>query len=522
MATGTANGNLHRNRLCIPHLLSFDFCRSISVFRKMNKGSCGMDSQPLYRQLAGHYLAAIEAGTLVPGDRMPSVRAMMKQHGVSLSTAVQTCRQLESDGWVEARPRSGYFIRRQAPVTILPIEEPRVVQPDPAQYVGVHARVSEFIAQGRVHPPKVNLSGARAVPELYPAEALKNIATRALRRDPELLVRASPPGGNPAFRNVLAKRAMERGMVLKADEIIVTHGCIEALNLALRAVTQPGDTVAVESPTFYGLLQILESLGLRALEIPTSANTGISLDALEMAVHAYDDIKAVVVVPHLQNPLGSIMPDANKQRLAELCEQRGIVLIEDDTYSELVDADTPPDALKAWDRSGNVIHCASLHKVLAPGMRLGWMTAGRWQSRVAMLKYAQSRDNEVWSQVAAAEFMASTAYDRHLRRLREALRVQRERMATAIATHFPLGTRLTVPKGGITLWLELPCGVSSTAVFDAALMDGILLAPGSMFSNSGRFEHYVRISCGMRYTDALDDAMRRLGQIVNALARRAA
>jgi DNA-binding transcriptional MocR family regulator len=482
-----------------------------------------MDMQPLYRQLAGHYLAAIQAGTLAQGDRMPSVRTMMKLHGVSLTTAVQTCRQLESEGWLEARPRSGYFVRRRANISILPIEEPDVLcAPDPAQYVGVHARVSEFIAKGRLLPPKVNLSGARAVPEHYPGEELKNIATRALRRDPDLLVRVSTPDGNAGFRSILAKRAMARGLVLKMEDIIVTHGCIEALNLALRAVTQPGDTVAVESPTFFGLLQILESLGLRALEIPTSATTGISLDALELAIRAYDDIKAVVVVPHLQNPLGSIMPDANKQRLVQLCERQGIALIEDDTYSELVDGDIPPNALKAWDRSGNVIYCASLHKVLAPGMRLGWTVAGRWHARVAMLKYAQTRDNEEWSQVAAAEYMASAAYDRHLRRLRAALRSQRERMAGAIATHFPLGTRLSMPAGGITLWVELPCGVSSQGVFDLAIRDGILLAPGSMFSNSGRFDRFIRLSCGMRYSEEIDEAVRRLGQIVGALARAAA
>ncbi|HYD95131.1 MAG TPA: PLP-dependent aminotransferase family protein [Noviherbaspirillum sp.] len=482
-----------------------------------------MHSQPLYRQLAEHYLGAIKAGTLEQGARMPSVRAIMRQHGVSLSTALQACRQLEGEGWIEARPRSGYFVRRPARPAVPPLEEPDIAAPpDPAQYVGIHAQVSDFIAQGRMHPPRINLSGARGAPELYPSEALKNAGIRALRKQPEMLVRAAPPDGNLQFRTVLAKRAMNSGQVLKAEDLIVTHGCIEALNLALRAVTQPGDAVAVESPTFYGLLQILESLGLRALEIPTSASTGLSLDALELALRTYDGIKAVVVVPHLQNPLGCIMPDANKQRLVQLCEQRGIALIEDDTYSELVDGEVRPDAIKAWDRNGSVIHCASLHKILAPGMRLGWMAAGRWQARVAMLKYAQTRDNEEWPQVAAAEFMASSAYDRHLVRLRAALRGQRERMADAVAAYFPLGTRLSMPRGGVSLWIELPNRLSSRAVFDAALREGILVAPGAMFSNSGRFDHYMRISCGRRYCEEMDDAMRRLGHIVGRLSQKAA
>ncbi|RJG04820.1 PLP-dependent aminotransferase family protein [Noviherbaspirillum cavernae] len=482
-----------------------------------------MDSQTLYRQLADHYLAAIKAGTLAQGERMPSVRSLMRKHAVSLSTALQSLRQLESEGWVEARPRSGYFVRRPWSKTILPLEEPSVSRPpDPAQYVGIHARVSEFIAQGRRHPVKVNLSGARAAPELYPAEELKNAAIRALRREPGMLVRGTSPGGNAHFRTVLARRAMESGMVLSPDDITVTHGCSEGLNLALRAVAQAGDVIAVESPAYFGLLQILESLGLRALEIPTSATTGLSLDALELAMRTYDNIKAVVVVPHLQNPLGSIMPDEHKRRLVQLCERRAVPLIEDDCYSDLVDVAAPLNAVKSWDRSGNVIHCASLSKTLAPGMRLGWMVAGRWQARVTMLKYAQSHDNEEWSQLAAADYIASPAFERHLRRLRTALRQQRERVAEAIATAFPSGTRLNMPDGGLTLWLELPNKLSSDKVFEAAMQEGILVAPGAMFSNSSRFDHFLRISCGFPHTRDIEEAMRRLGGIVAMLSRKAA
>lgn len=479
-----------------------------------------MDSQPLYRQLADHYLGAIKAGALAHGERMPSVRSMMRLHDVSLSTALQTCRQLETEGWIEARPRSGYFVRKPKRAAIMPIEEPNLaLPPDPAQYVGIHARVSEFIAQGRSYPIKVNLSFARAAPELYPSEQLRNAAIRAMRRHPDMLVRATPAGGNAVFRTELAKRAMNSGMVLSPDEIIVTHGCIEALNLALRAVAQPGDTIAVESPVFFGLLQILESLGLRALEIPSSASSGLSLDALELALQTYDNIKAVVVVPHLQNPLGSIMPGANKKRLLQLCVEHGIPLIEDDTYSDLVEGDVPLHAMKAWDGTGNVIYCASLHKTLAPGMRLGWMVAGRWQARVAMLKYAQTRDNAEWSQIAVGDYLASGAFDRHLRRLRSALRTQRERMAEAIASRFPSGTRLNMPDGGVTLWVELPEKLPSKTLFDAAIREGTLFAPGSMFSNSSRFDHFMRVSCGYPYSDGMDAAVRRLGQIVDILLR---
>lgn len=475
---------------------------------------------PLYRRLATHYRSAIEAGTLRPGERMPSLRNLMRLHDVSLSTALQLCRTLESDGWAEARARSGYFVRQPHRLRMASMEEPSPGQrPDPAQYVGIHGRVSAFVSQRRAADIKLNFSIARAAPALYPAEALRAGMTRALRLQPELLAGVPPLQGDPHFREVLAKRSLAGGMTLAPEDLLITNGCIEALNLALRAVARPGDTIAVESPTFYGLLQVLESQGLRALEIPTSPQTGLSIEALELALQTYDDIKAVVVIPHLQNPLGSVMPDAHKERLVHLCEQQQVALIEDDTYTELLDAETTPRAIKSWDRSGNVIHCASLHKILAPGLRLGWIAAGRWQARVEMLKYAQTRNTEVLSQLGAGSFMGTGAYDRHLRRLRAALLDQREQTAEGIARYFPQGTRLNLPNGGLQLWVELPDKLSSSAVFDAALVHGILVAPGLLFSNSSRFDHCLRINCGWPYGDEVDQGLKKLGEIIGSLGR---
>ena len=472
---------------------------------------------PLYRQLAGHYADAITAGTLRPGDRMPSLRGITQLHKVSLSTALQVCRSLEDQGYVQARERSGYYVRRTRDVRPGLMEDRPSPQPlDPAQYVGIHAQVSSFVARGRQHKVNANLSVARAAPQHYPVEALRKAMARAMREKPLLLGSAAPQNGNRVFRETVARRALAGGLALTADEVLVTHGCIEALNLALRAITQPGDVVAVESPTFYGLLQVLESLGLQALEIPTSTQTGISLDALEFALGNSPGIKAVVVVPHLQNPTSAVMPDAHKQALVQLCATHGVPLIEDDTYTELLEGDSPSRSIKSWDRAGGVIHCASLHKMLAPGLRLGWMSAGRWHARVEMLKYSQSRNNEELPQIAAASFMASPAYDRHLRRLRSLLAVQRQRVAEALGDYFPAGTRTTLPAGGLHLWVEVP-GVSSAQLFDAALEERILVTPGTLFSNTGRFDSYLRLGCGWPYSQRIDDALKTLGRIAARL-----
>ncbi|MFT3718842.1 PLP-dependent aminotransferase family protein [Pseudorhodoferax sp.] len=476
-----------------------------------------MPPPPRYRQLADHYLQAIRAGSLQTGDRLPSLRKLMQLHGVSLSTALQVCRTLESEGWAEARDRSGYLVRRPHRLRTSPMDEPEPGRaPEPAQFVGIHQKVSDFVTRQRYSEVRLDLSVARGAPALYPGDALRAAMVCALRQRPQMLAQPSSSRGSTPLREAAAQRAVRIGMALAPADVLPTQGCIEALNLALRAVAQPGDTVAVESPTFYGLLQVLESLGMRALEIPTSPRTGLSIEALELAIAAYGDIKAVVVVPHLQNPLGSVMPDTHKARLVALCASHAIALIEDDTYSELLDAPAPPRALKSFDRSGSVIHCASLHKVLAPGLRLGWIHAGRWHARVEMLKYAQSRCNEELGQWAAGSFMATGAYDRHLRQLREKLRVQRERTADAIARHFPRGTRINLPPGGLQLWVELPEQLPAMAVFDAALREHILVAPGPLFSDTRRCDHFLRINCGWPWSDELQAGLRRLGEITAA------
>ncbi|KVG09854.1 2-aminoadipate aminotransferase [Burkholderia vietnamiensis] len=478
-----------------------------------------MTGAPLYERLAEHYRRIIAAGTLSPGDRMPSVRAFMAQHAVSLSTAIQTFRRLEDTGWCEAKPRSGYFVRRRAAAALgtLPETEAPPLSAAPP-FAGLHERVSRVIDRANAAPDALNLGGASASATLYPAEPLQALAIRLLRRKPTLLTDAGPVGGSPEFRQTMARRALSYGVTVAPDDVMSTSGGIDAVNLALRAVAQPGDTIAIESPAFFGLIQMLESLGLRALEIPASPTTGLSIEALDVALTAYPDIRAVVVVPNLQNPLGSVMPDERKAALVALCSRHGVAVIEDEPYRELVEASHAVKPVKAWDRDGTVIYCPSFNKVLAPGMRLGWISAGRWHARVKMLKFAHSRHNAALLQAVAAEFVGSGAFDRHLHRFREQLRVQRDVTIDAIARHFPSGTRMNRPPGGMLLWIALPDGVHSEALFDAALARGIRIAPGSIFSNSDRFDAYIRLACTRVFDAAHEEAIQTLGRLIRDAA----
>ncbi|MCK8657666.1 PLP-dependent aminotransferase family protein [Pseudomonas umsongensis] len=472
-----------------------------------------MNTTPLYRQLANHYLDAIRSGTLKTGERLPSIRLMMEKHAVSLSTAVQVCRELEDYGVLEARPRSGNYIRQpDTPTKPLPIALPPPL--DTGVYVGIHEQVSAVLKASQRATVKVNFASAYCAPPLYPLKVLQDNMIKALRQDPHLFDTTSATSGHSVLRNVLARRMLTAKTHLSAERIVITHGATEAINLALRAVTRPGDTVAVESPTFYGLLQILESLNLRVLEVPASAHAGIHLPALEQLLHGPEPIKALIVMPNLHNPLGSIMPDSHKARLVKLCAEHDTVLIEDDTYGDLVDTEQPLSTLKHWDRTDSVIYCASLNKTLAPGLRLGWISAGKWHDRVEMLKHTQTRGCEKLSQLAVSVFMGTPSYERYLRRLRNTLTQQRQQMSAAIMRHFPEGTQVTNPRGGTLLWVELPAQHSSMALFHDALNVGIQISPGDIFSNTRRFHHFMRIGCGAPYSPRIDEALQTLARLL--------
>ena len=476
----------------------------------------------LYRQLAAHYGSAIEQGTLPAGSRMPSVRELMLRHHVSLSTGLQALRWMEEHGQLEARPRVGYFVRdptlaRLPAARELEIEHP-LDEVDAAPFNGINQRISLFLEKARHTTVLVDLGGAMPAPELFDAAALNRSAVALLKEQPNILLHgASIPGTHPEFQAAMALRALSCGIRIAPEDVMATLGNSEAVNLALAAVASPGDIVAVESPTFFGLLQAVETQGLRTLEIPSSPHTGMSLEALELAVRSQPQMKAVIVVPHLQMPTGCVMPDAHKARLVAFCTEHKLALIEDDIYRDLIDAPYPTKPAKAWDTEGQVIYCSSFNKTFAPGLRQGWMNAGKWHTRVQMLKFSRTRNMQSWSQLLTARGVTGAPYERRLRKLRAALRIQRERSAQAIAKYFPPGVRLSLPPGGLSLWLELPPGASSTLLFEQALARGIRIAPGPMFSNSGRYERFIRLSCGLPFTPAVEEAYRELGSLIRAM-----
>jgi DNA-binding transcriptional MocR family regulator len=468
----------------------------------------------LYQSLASRLSDAIVSGSLRAGDRLPSVRQLSAQHRVSISTAVQAYRHLENARLIEARPKSGYFVLPRG----RKLEEPQPSQPPAAaRFVGVNRFVMEYLECSNL-PGVAPLGCATPGEELYPGDKLVRLASSIARRSPSVASRYTMSMGNDRLRSAIARRAVEFGCTLSASDIVVTNGCTEAINLALRAVAQPGDTIALESPTYFTLLQIIESLGMKALEIPTHPREGISLEALDLATQKQGAVKAVMVIANFSNPLGSLMPDEKKQHLVRLLAARGIPLIEDDIYGDCYFGRSRPFVCKAWDRTGNVILCSSSTKSLAPGLRVGWMAGGRFQREVEMLKFISSIATPELPQLTIAEFIANGGYDHHLRRMRAAFQRQVQHTTEAVAEHFPDGCKLTQPAGGFVLWVELPPQVDAVRLFRLAREQHIAIAPGPMFTNTTRYRNFIRLNCGHLWTRRLELAVAQLGQLARQMA----
>jgi len=447
--------------------------------------------EPLYLTLASELRRAMEEGRLAPGARLPSVREASRQRRLGLNTVLAAYRHLETRGLVEARPQSGYYVKpRLASAQEAAFSKPGRARPTD---LVVLDQISLVIA-AQSHPDYVDLSLAcPRVGDFYPGEKLARILGDLGRRRPDLITGYSLPPGPPLLREQICHHGAALGMQLRSDRIVVTNGCLEALMLALRAVTRPGDTVGIESPTYFCLMPLFTQLGLKALEIPTHPETGLSLDALELLL-SEKRLAAVMATPNVHNPLGSVMPLDAKRRLAGLVNDYQVPLIEDAIYAELQFTSPLSPAVRAFDRDGWVMVCSSFSKTLAPGFRLGWIDGGRFHREVADLKFISSVAQPALLSETVGVFLESGGYEAHLRRLRRVYAAQMDRLRGLVADHLPPGTRATVPAGGYLLWVELPEPCSAVRLFEDALAAGISITPGTLFSPSGRHQRHLRLS----------------------------
>jgi DNA-binding transcriptional MocR family regulator len=467
---------------------------------------------PLYHQLAERVAALIKDGTFSAGAKLPSVRRMSREQRVSVTTVMEAYARLEDQRLVEPRPRSGYYVM---PPEVRQGELPRPIkaakQSVKVNCPDIFAAVMEAVAD-----PKVVPFGA-AVPgeAILPSKRLASLTNAVIRRNGASAFSYSLAPGRRELRVALSRRLLAAGVKAGPDEIVITQGATEALVLALRVITRPGDVVAIEVPTYFGILQLVREQGLRVLEVPVDPQEGIDLDVLESLANKHT-LKACIVQPSYQNPMGSCMSDVSKQRLAEMAARLDFMVIEDDLYRELGYLRTAPRPLAHFDHNGHVVLCGSVTKSLAPGLRVGWILPGPYLQEVVRIKSVYYPANPTVSELVVAEAFSEGGYERHLRRISACFAEQSSIMRAAVLAAFPPETRVNQPEGGFVLWIEMPAGFDSEEFAVAALTKGISLIPGTIFSPACGLKHCLRLSCGAPWDRRAAKAIITLGQMATA------
>jgi DNA-binding transcriptional MocR family regulator len=448
------------------------------------------EKTPLYEDVAGKITYLIEEGTFRPGNRLPSLRGLSAQLRVSINTVMEAYGLLEDRRLIEARPQSGYYVCARAPEIV---GKPLKARPNIIPAKATISDLSQQVILSTQDPELLNLGCALPNPALLPVDKLSRMLASEARRFPVQSVCYQMTPGNERLRGQIARRGLIAGISVRPDEVLITSGCVEAVLLALRAVCRHGDVIAVESPIYYLFLQLTAELGLKVLEIPTTPQEGISIEALRYAI-AHNRVKACLLVSNFSNPLGSQMPVERKRALVELLASHEIPLIEDDIYGDLSFSNDRPVAAKSFDRQGLVIYCSSFTKTLAPGYRVGWAIGGRFQAELERLKMMTSIATASPPQLAVAEFLANGGYDHHLRGIRRVYARQMALMADAVAQYFPPGTKVTRPAGGFILWVEMPEGADAIELYQRALAQGISIAPGPIFSLANSYRNNIRLN----------------------------
>lgn len=467
-----------------------------------------------YQELADRMAELIRQGTYPPEKRIPSIRQMSQQQGVSISTVLQAYYLLEDQGLIEARPQSGYYVRARAAERL---PEPEMSSPgrDPSQ-VSLHELVM-MLMRDSLNPNLVQLGAALPNPEFLPIRKINRIIANLSRQGNAETHQYQLPPGLEALRSQIARRAVNSGCSLSPGDILITSGGIEAIDLCLHAVCKPGDIVAIESPMYFGTLQALEVHGLRALEIPTHPRDGISLEALEFAIE-HNPIRAVLVISNFNNPLGSQIPDEKKKELVNLLAHHDIPLIENDVSGEIYFDEKRPLVCKAFDKKGLVMLVSSFSKDISPGLRVGWVAPGRFRAELEWLKFTVSAASPTLPQMVISEFLASGGYEHHLRSMRREYARNVDLLSSAVMRYFPAETRVTRPTGGFVLWAQLPENVDSLELYKLSLQGGITLAPGYVFSPTQQFPNFIRLNAA-EFNYATERAVEQLGGMIKELAK---
>ena len=462
----------------------------------------------LYRQVISIVREMQSDGRIKAGEKLPSLRSLANKLSVSVPTIKQAYFELEHQGLIVARPQSGYYLKSADIASLSPKKSSLAQQPVPVSRQALIEQV-----YGAIHQTNnLSLGVANPVAAMPATKALNRTMRRVLSLAGDTALNYGPMNGYEPLRRQLAIQYLNSGLVVSPDDIVITNGAQEAINIALQTVAKAGDIIAVESPCYFGVLELIENLGMLALEIPLDAQDSLCLIDVKTALDTHN-VKACIFSTSIANPLGCVLSESKKEALVELLESRKVPLIEDDVYGALYFGSSQGKPAQCYSKKGLVITCSSFSKTVAPSYRIGWILSPSLRSHTGRIKRALSCSSPLINQWTLCEFMRSGEYDRYLSTLRQALMTNKERMVSLVTKHFPTETRVTDPKGGAVVWLELGDNMDGNRLFRRALQENISIAPGSLFSPSNRYLHCIRLSYGLPWNERIESGIKTLANL---------
>ncbi|MFL9831475.1 PLP-dependent aminotransferase family protein [Flavobacterium sp. ST-87] len=467
-----------------------------------------MAREILYLKIARIIEEQIHIGSLKTGEKLPSIRTVQKIYGISINTVKQAFLELESKSLIESKPKSGYYVSNFFDTRLaLPSISKLHLSDKEKTPEDLISKVFNTLTDKNITQFSLGVTDK----SMLPIAKLNKGINKVLRQLDDSGTGYEPAQGNLNLRRNVAKWSFTWGGNLTEKDIVTTSGALNALFYALITVTKPGDTVAIETPLYFGILQMIKSLGLHIIELPTHPVTGVSLEDLKKVL---PQISACCFVTNFNNPLGSCMPEENKKEVVRLLTQHNIPLIEDDLYGDLFFGASRPKPCKAFDKEGIVMWCGSVSKTLAPGYRVGWVAPGKFKNKLIRKKLLHTISSPPLYQEVIADFMEHGRYEHHLRGLRNTLYSNYLQFQRTIEEHFPENTKISKPQGGFVLWLELDPKIDTALLFDIAIQQKIGFAPGRMFTQHDQYNNCMRLNFGLKWDDKVENSLKKLGLLI--------
>lgn len=467
-----------------------------------------MPKDVLYLKIANSVTEQIKSETLQFGDRLPSLRSAQKLYNVSLNTVKQAYMELESRSLVESKPKYGYYVSQtsQRKLALPSVAKMNVseVKNSPEDLVG---KVFGSIAGTDVTQFALGIPGK----SLLPVAQMKKCMINVIKGKHDSGTNYEPVQGSEKLRREIAKWSIVMEGKITEDDLVITSGAMNGVYNCLMAVTQPGDSVAVESPVYFGILQAIQLLGLKAVEIPTHPITGVDLNALKKVL---PKLSACCFVVNYNNPLGFQMPDENKKELVKMLTEHNVPLVEDDVYGNIYFGAGRPKPCKFYDEAGIVMWVGSVSKTLAPGFRVGWVAPGKFKEKIIRQKLVQTVSSPSLFSDVIADFLEHGRYDHHLRMFRKKLYANYLQIQKSVMQYFPDNTKISEPKGGFMLWLELDKRICTEDLYDEAVSQKLNFAPGRMFSQYNQYQNCMRLNYALEWTDRIESDLEKLGKMI--------